>query len=288
MMRIARQFQINKTDLRWINMHPLPPDVTSAVCRLADQAGALILGHYQAWSADLRLANKADDSPLTQADLAAHDCIAKGLSKLTPNIPVVSEEDVDSHATRTQAVRYWLIDPLDGTREFLDRNGEFTVNIALIESGRSVWGVVHAPVPQQTYWGGPGLGAWRRDASGTVTLRSNLRHDRSAICRILASKNHLNELTRAFIARIQPHVLLQAGSSLKFCRLAEGQADVYPRMSPTCEWDTAAAQAVLEGAGGSVINLQGHPLAYSKPELLNPHFIAAAPGWLLLAESSIH
>jgi 3'(2'), 5'-bisphosphate nucleotidase len=246
---------------------------------LAEQAGALIMGHYQAWSAELRLANKADDSPLTRADLAAHDCIAPGLSKLTPNIPVVSEEDVSSHATRTQADRYWLIDPLDGTREFLDRNGEFTVNIALIESGRSVWGVVHAPVTQQTYWGGPHLGARRQDAAGTMPLRLTPRHDPSAICRILASKNHLNESTRAFINRIQPHELLQAGSSLKFCRLAEGLADVYPRMSPTCEWDTAAAQAVLEGAGGAVLDLQGAPLGYSKPELLNPSFVAWAPGW---------
>ena len=288
MMRTARQFQINKTDLRWINMHPLPPDVTSAVCRLADQAGALILAHYQAGSSELRLANKADDSPLPQADLAAHECITQGLSILTPHIPVVSEEDPASHATRTRSARYWLIDPLDGTREFLDRNGEFTVNIALIESGRSVWGVVHAPVAQQTYWGGPDLGAWRQEPSGMVAIKTTPRDDPSAICRILASKSHLNELTLAFIARIQPHELMQAGSSLKFCRLAEGMADVYPRMSPTCEWDTAAAQAVLEGAGGWVLDLQGHPLAYSKPELLNPHFIAAAPGWLPLAESSTH
>jgi 3'(2'), 5'-bisphosphate nucleotidase len=252
---------------------------------LAQEAGALIMGHYQAWSADLRLANKADDSPLTQADLAAHECITQGLSNLTPNIPVVSEEDAGSHATRTQVVCYWLIDPLDGTREFLDRNGEFTVNIALIESGRSVWGVVHAPVPQQTYWGGPGLGAWRQDASGTAGIRSTPRDDPSAICRILASKSHLNELTQAFIARIQPHELVQAGSSLKFCRLAEGMADVYPRLSPTCEWDTAAAQAVLEGAGGAVLDLQSAPLGYSKPELLNPSFVAWAPGWSdLLAE----
>ena len=113
MMRTARQFQINKTDLRWINMHPLPPDVTSAVCRLADQAGALILAHYQAGSSELRLANKADDSPLTQADLAAHECITQGLSILTPHIPVVSEEDPASHATRTRSARYWLIDPLE-------------------------------------------------------------------------------------------------------------------------------------------------------------------------------
>ena len=178
-----------------------------------------------------------------------------------------------------QAVLSRLIDPLDGTREFLARNGEFTVNIALIEADQVVWGVVHAPLLQQTYWGGAALGAWRQDRAGVHAIRCVNKDQSSSPCRIVASHHHLNEATRERIERVQPHQLVQAGSSLKFCRIAEGVADLYPRLAPTCEWDTAAAQAVLEGAGGQVLDLQGHRLRYSKADVLNPHFVASAPGW---------
>ena len=142
---------------------PLPDALLQAVCDLARAAGDAILAHYDESSFGVRLPNKADDSPLTRADLAAHACIEQGLAKLTPDLPRVSEEDAASHPLRLTAQRHWLIDPLDGTREFLARNGEFTVNIALIEDDQVVWGVVHAPIPQQTYWGGAALGAWRQD-----------------------------------------------------------------------------------------------------------------------------
>jgi 3'(2'), 5'-bisphosphate nucleotidase len=261
---------------------PLSPiqNQEQALCELAQAAGQAILQWYQ-WPTDegVQLANKSDDSPLTRADLAAHDCIAQGLRRLTPDIPVVSEEDSASHAQRMQYPRHWLIDPLDGTREFLARNGQFTVNLALIESGVSVWGVVHAPVSGLTYWGGVGWGAWRQQAQLKTPIQATPQRDPAKPCRILASKSHLNDATRQFIDRVQPHVLLQAGSSLKFCQMAEGLADVYPRLSPTCEWDTAAAQAVLEGAGGAVLDLQGQPLRYGKADIYNPHFLACAPGW---------
>jgi 3'(2'), 5'-bisphosphate nucleotidase len=258
----------------------LQQDLGQAICSLAQTAGQQILQWYHLPTDEgVQLANKPDDSPLTRADLAAHDCIAQGLRRLTPNIPVVSEEDAASQAQRLQHPRYWLIDPLDGTREFLARNGQFTVNLALIESGISVWGVVHAPVSGLTYWGGAGLGAWRQQAQVTTSIQAMPHRDPAKPCRILASKSHLNDATRQFIDQVQPHVLLQVGSSLKFCQMAEGLADVYPRLSPTCEWDTAAAQAVLEGAGGAVLNLQGQPLRYGKADIYNPQFLACAPGW---------
>ena len=258
---------------------PLPDALLQAVCDLARSTGDAILTHYDENSLGVRLPNKADDSPLTRADLAAHACIEHGLSLLTPELPRVSEEDTASHPLRRTASRHWLIDPLDGTREFLARNGEFTVNIALIEDDQVVWGVVHAPIPQQTYWGGVALGAWRQDREGIQAIRCVPKDQSSSPCRIVASHHHLNEATRERIERVQPHQLVQAGSSLKFCRIAEGAADLYPRLAPTCEWDTAAAQAVLEGAGGQVLDLQGHRLRYSKADVLNPHFVASAPGW---------
>ena len=256
------------------------PVLQTALLDLACEAGAAILRVYAAMAGQAQPAGvqyKADHSPLTQADLQAHACIARGLARLTPALPVVSEEDADSQRHRTPQGRYWLVDPLDGTREFLARNDEFTVNIALIEDGCPVWGVVHAPALGQLYWGGAGMGAWRRDAAGEQAIRVTARaQDRAAPLRVLASKSHLDAQTQAFIARLGPHVLLQAGSSLKFCRIAEGAADLYPRLGPTCEWDTAAAQAVLEGAGGVVLDLRGQALRYGKPDVLNPHFVAAA------------
>lgn len=216
---------------------------------------------------------KADDSPITEADLAAHCVLASQLKPLLSECPVVSEEDAGSLVHRQSYGRFWLIDPLDGTKEFIARNGEFTVNIALIEDGRCVLGVVYAPAIDAIYWGGAGLGAFRCMGGQTAAIKvaaSNL----AKVSRVVASKSHLNEATRSLIDRLGEVSLVQAGSSLKFCRVAEGEADIYPRLAPTCEWDTAAAQAVLEGAGGVVVGLQGMTLLYGKPDVLNPSFIA--------------
>jgi 3'(2'), 5'-bisphosphate nucleotidase len=245
------------------------------ICALAAKAGEAIMAIYS--SADpVQLANKADDSPLTRADLAAHDCIGEGLLGLTPGVPVVSEEDADSWRHRRPEGCFWLVDPLDGTKEFLARNGEFTVNIALVVDGSPVWGVVYAPALDQMYWGGLGYGAQRVSGEDVASIQVAPPPAAGAQCRVVASKSHLNAETSALIAQLGATELVQAGSSLKFCRVAEGQADVYPRLAPTCEWDTAAAQAVLEGAGGHVVDLQGQALRYGKPDVLNPHFIAAA------------
>jgi len=217
--------------------------------------------------------HKEDASPVTEADLAAHRVLASLLKSLLPDCPVVSEEDSASQVHRQSKGRFWLIDPLDGTKEFIARNGDFTVNIALIENGRSVLGVVYAPAIDALYWGGAGLCAYRcvRDKTAAIKVAAN---SAAGACRVVASKSHLNEATQSFIDRLGNVSLVQAGSSLKFCRIAEGEADIYPRLAPTCEWDTAAAQAVLEGAGGAVLDLHGQPLQYGKPDVLNPSFIA--------------
>jgi 3'(2'), 5'-bisphosphate nucleotidase len=241
--------------------------------QIARSAGEQVIAIYNADEIGERL--KADQSPVTLADLAAHNSLAPAL-KLLADWPVVSEEDEASLAFRTSISRFWLIDPLDGTKEFIAKNDEFTVNIALIEQGRSILGVVYASALDLLYWGGPELGAFRRQAGYTQAI-SVAQDIHKQTCRVVASKSHLNEATQKFIDQLGPVSLIQAGSSLKFCRVAEGAADIYPRLAPTCEWDTAAAQAVLEGAGGVVLDLNTRaPLRYGKPEILNPSFIAAS------------
>ena len=244
---------------------------------LARMAGAAVMAVYTRDDAGAQA--KADGSPVTEADLAAHHVLVAGLSGLLPGCPVVSEEDAASHQHRRGQGRFWLIDPLDGTREFLARNGEFTVNVALVDEGRSVLGVVYAPAVDALYWGGPGWGAFRCVSGATQALQVRPALPGQAL-RVVASKSHLNDETRDFIGRLGVVQLVQAGSSLKFCRVAEGAAALYPRLAPTCEWDTAAAQAVLEGAGGGVHDLSGRPLRYGKPEVLNPSFVAGAAPWL--------
>lgn len=244
---------------------------------VARLAGDAIMAVYGVGCA---VEHKGDLSPVTEADLAAHRVLVSRLEALLPGCPVVSEEDAASQAHRRGSGRFWLIDPLDGTKEFIACNGEFTVNISLVEEGRSVLGVVYAPAIEALYRGGPGIGAWR--SVGAQTGAIQVGHDSAdGICRVVASKSHLNAETQAFIDRLGPVSLVQAGSSLKFCRVAEGQADIYPRLAPTCEWDTAAAQAILEGAGGAVLDLQGQPLRYGKPDVLNPSFIATRDAALI-------
>jgi 3'(2'), 5'-bisphosphate nucleotidase len=212
--------------------------------------------------------------------------ILQRLSALTPEVPVLSEESVRvSPAIRARWGRYWLVDPLDGTREFLSRNGEFTVNIALIEGHTPVLGVVHVPVTDTTYGGLPGTGAWRERAAKPAVAIGVATHAATPL-RIVGSRSHRGDSLDAFLARVGVHELLAIGSSLKFCLVAEGAADVYPRLGPTSEWDTAAAHAVLLAAGGAVSALDGSPLEYNTREsLLNPFFVAFGPrdrDWLAL------
>jgi len=246
--------------------------VREEVIRLAQDAAAAILGIYDS---EFAVEHKDDNSPLTAADLAAHRCIVDGLARISPDIPVLSEESAHevSAAQRRQWTRLWLVDPLDGTREFVKRNGEFTVNIALIEDGVATFGVVQAPVTGQLWHGGATLGAFRREQGSDATLR--VRAPAMSPLRVAASRSHRDERTQAFIDRMGDVEPMGLGSSLKFCRIADGGLDVYPRFGPTSEWDTAAGQCVLEGAGGALFDPQGRPFRYNQRErILNGDFIA--------------
>jgi 3'(2'), 5'-bisphosphate nucleotidase len=265
--------------------------LAAAACEIARNAGKAILDVYAHADtiAGKNIAHKADSSPLTLADLSAHQVIAPALALLTPHIPVVSEEDDASHAHRNAGGEFWIIDPLDGTKEFIARNGQFTVNIALVRQGAPVLGVVYAPVLDELFWSEPDLNS-SAGTGANVNMRalSHIENQTHVIrvstpqlqlgkpVRVLASRNHMNEQTQEFIRALGAHELVQAGSSLKFCRIAQGQADCYPRLGPTCEWDTAAAQAVLEAAGGFVRTLNDERLLYGKSEVLNPSFVASA------------
>lgn len=240
---------------------------------LAERAGDAILKIY---NGTIEVEEKEDNSPLTQADLAAHKVISEGLASLTPDIPVLSEEGgIPDYAVRQGWHAYWLVDPLDGTKEFIKRNGEFTVNIALIENGKAVRAVVLAPALGTAYWGSKD-GAFKRDAQGQVeAIRCRALPDTD--WKVLVSRSHRAPEVDALLDKIPPHQPVSAGSSLKFCLIAEGSADFYPRLGLTSEWDTAAGQCVLEAAGGAVIKTDGKVLRYNtKDELLNPHFLAVS------------
>jgi len=241
------------------------------VIALAREAGRRILEVY---ARDFEVEAKADRSPLTEADLAAHACIRDGLAAIDPMLPMLSAESAANELDGRRAwTRYWLVDPLDGTREFVKRNGEFTVNIALIENGHVVFGVVYAPVLDELFWGEPGRGAFLRGPEGDIELSAQRPSPRPL--RVAVSRSHLDPGSAALLGKLEQPVSVGLGSSLKFCRLAEGRVDVYPRFGPTGEWDTAAGQAVLEGAGGAVLDLSGQPLTYNQREsLINPDFIA--------------
>ena len=241
------------------------------VLKIADAASEKVMSIYMT---DFKVNYKADESPITAADIASHNVIVEGLSNLSQDIPILSEEGAEiPWSERKHWQRFWLIDPIDGTKDFTQRTGEFTVNIALIENGEPILGVVTAPALAEAYWGLKGEGAYKRDNTGHVQRISVAPPGEAK--RVVASKNHLNEDTKAFIDKLGAHELVQAGSSLKFCKIAEGHADIYPRLAPTCEWDTGAAHAVLSAAGGKVETLEGKPLQYGKEDVLNPHFIAS-------------
>ncbi|NDK38215.1 3'(2'),5'-bisphosphate nucleotidase [Pseudoxanthomonas gei] len=246
-------------------------DLQEAVIAIAREAAAAILEVYEH---AFEVERKSDASPLTAADLAAHHIIVEGLQRLTPEWPVLSEESATvPWEVRRHWTRYWLVDPLDGTREFVKRNGEFTVNIALIDDGASVFGVVLAPVGGVVWHGVRGQDAYRREGETDVLLRT--RRPATGALRVAASRSHRDARTEALLARIGETETIGLGSSLKFCRIAEGGMDVYPRFGPTSEWDTAAAQCVLEAAGGAVIAPDGRAFRYNqRPTLLNGDFLA--------------
>ena len=241
-----------------------------AVIALARKAADEILSVYES---EFAIEHKDDRSPLTAADLASHRCIVEGLRALTPQVPVLSEESkgIDI-AARREWTAFWLVDPLDGTREFIKRNGEFTVNIALIEDGVASFGVIQQPVTGALWHGTLGEGAFRREHDADAAIR--VRTPASAPLRIAASRSHRDERTQALLDALGGEAVA-CGSSLKFCKIAEGGIDLYPRFGPTGEWDTAAGQAILEAAGGAVLDPRGRPLRYNQRDtLLNGDFLA--------------
>lgn len=240
--------------------------------RLSYRAGEAILDIYS--GADLGTTFKeSDGSPLTKADKASHDVIIEGLERSAPEIPVLSEESSEvPYDVRKNWKRFWLIDPLDGTKEFIKRNGEFTVNIALIEDQRPVFGIVYAPVLGVAYYGAKGSGAFKIKEDKKEAIKAS---DYRAGLKIVGSRSHGGAEADEFIKRLGPAEFVSMGSSLKFCLIAEGSAHLYPRFGPTMEWDTAAAQAVVDASGGHVTDSKGEPLCYNKEKLLNPFFMAA-------------
>ena len=236
---------------------------------LATEAGVAIL---QVRRSGFDVLRKEDRSPVTAADHAAEAIIVTGLRAATPDIPVIAEEEVAAGHVTAPSAQFWLVDPLDGTREFAAGKDEFAVNIGLVRNGRVVLGVVGVPAEGEMFGGIVGIGAWKRTAAGEMPIAARFPPDEGLT--VLASRHH-GDATRldAFLAGRRVARMLNFGSSLKFCRLAEGIADLYPRFGRTMEWDTCAPQAVLEAAGGSVRTLDGAPLGYGKPGWENPHFV---------------
>ena len=242
----------------------------SPVTDIAADAGEKIMAIY---ATAFEVYKKEDKSPLTEADMAAHNTIIAGLKSLTPELPTLSEEAAEiGFSERSAWDTYWLIDPLDGTREFVNRNGEFTVNIALIQNNQPVLGVVYAPALKGMYFASKNNGAYKRDATGTVT-RINARIPADRPITVAGSRSHANQKLTDYLAKIGEHKLISMGSALKACLVAEGAADIYPRFGPTSEWDTAAAQCIVEEAGGALTTMDLEPMRYNtKESLLNPSF----------------
>ena len=246
-------------------------DLCQEVRNIAQLASDKILLVY---NTEFDVKSKEDNTPLTEADMAAHHVITEGLEKLTPDIPILSEESADiPFATREKWHTYWLVDPLDGTREFVKRNGEFTVNIALIEDHKPVLGVIHTPVSGVCYYATKDDGAFKQ-LPGEPAIKISTRRKESDHTLVAGSRSHRGDSLNAFLEKIGDHEIVSMGSSLKSCLVAEGKVDIYPRLGPTSEWDTAAAQCIVENAGGIIVELSMEPMRYNtKESLLNPHFL---------------
>lgn len=246
------------------------PDMAQALLPIVADAGAAIMAVYDGRFA---VQHKLDDSPLTLADLESQRVINDALRRLWPGIPILSEEATQAQWTERREWReLWVVDPLDGTREFVKRNGEFTINIALVVEHEPLLGVVAAPAQGLLYWGATGVGAFRHRGSERAQIHVA---PPAAPIRVVGSRSHMSAQTATYLSTLGPHAMTGVGSSLKFCLVAEGNAELYPRFGPTSEWDTAAGQAVLEAAGGHVTLIDGHRLRYNcRESLLNGDFIA--------------
>ena len=250
-------------------------NLAKEVAKIAKKAGDAIMNIYDN-SDNFQVQHKADESPLTIADQAANEIICHHLENLNVKYPIISEENKSiDFEERKEYAHYWLVDPLDGTKEFIKRNGEFTVNIALIENHRPVLGVVYVPVLEEMYFAVKEEGAFLEKENLKIQLHASRFSKKDKNLGIVCSRSHLNEATQKFVDELDEPKLVSQGSSLKFLILAKGEAHLYPRLAPTMEWDTGAAQIILEEAGGKVLHIETkEPLLYNKENLLNPHFIA--------------
>lgn len=250
-------------------MHSLTDWIPELVA-ICERASDKMLEIYQD-PARFDIQQKSDDSPVTAADLAANEVIQQGLQALSPHIPVLSEEDAPDWQERQHWRRFWCVDPLDGTKEFIARTDEFAINIALVEDSKVLLGFIYAPVTGEYWWGSKAIGAFK-GADSPITSRPASRELTVIASRRFHSSDFWEEKLKTLGMQM---TLTSKGSALKFCNLAEGKSDLYPRMGPTSEWDTAAGQGILEGAGGQLIDILGGPLHYNKQNLLNPGFYAA-------------
>ena len=250
------------------------PKLAQNVCTICVAAADRIMEVY---ATDFTVEKKEDRSPLTIADIASHETICTQLSEIVPEYPILSEESANiPFSERKSWDRYWLIDPLDGTKEFIKKNGEFTVNIALIEQHKPILGVVHVPVTGITYFATAGQGAYKQ-CPGEQAIPIKVKASTTNNITIAGSRSHGNERQQNFIKKLGKVKVIAIGSSLKFCLVAEGEVDIYPRFGPTSEWDTAAAQCIVEEAGGLVVDVSFNLLQYNtKDSLLNPEFLAIA------------
>ena len=253
-------------------------EIIKTLNEIAIQAGDKILDIYNN-EEDFNIESKSDDSPLTKADKSANDVICAGLIKLTPNIPIISEENKEiAYSERKSFTQAWLVDPLDGTKEFIKRNGEFTVNIALIENNEITMGVFYAPILNELYFAYKGSGAFLTNLSTNETkqIQAPTFSLSDEGLKLVCSRSHLNDETKNYLEQFNNPELVSKGSSLKFLMVAKGDAHIYPRLAPTMEWDTGAAQIIVEEAGGTIINHETNSkLLYNKENLRNPYFIAS-------------
>ena len=238
---------------------------------IAQEAGEAIIEIY---NSDFDYQLKKDLTPITAADNISHNIITEELKMLAPKLPILSEENCDiPYKIRSQWSQYWLVDPLDGTKEFINRNGEFTVNIALIDNNRPVLGVIHIPVTNETYWGSKDNGSFYSNENNNVEQIYVSENHHNPI-RLVTSRSHPSEMLNSLLEKIADYEILEVGSSIKFCLIASGQADCYPRFGPTSEWDIAAGDSIVKYAGGSVITTDGKPMTYNlKESFLNPNFL---------------
>ena len=248
------------------------------ISNISVEAGRIILDYY---NKNLNITFKADESPLTQADLASNKLITDTIKKITPNIPILSEEEFIEWDVRKEWKKYWLIDPLDGTKEFIKKNGEFTVNIALIENNRPTLGVIYAPVSNELYFAKKNFGSFKILTSTQLNTLDNakkisIKINKTNKVKIIGSRSHSNPILQKWVSKnFNDFQILQKGSSLKFCLIAEGFADIYPRFGPTSEWDIAAGHIILEEAGGKLKSIDNKEILYNEKEnILNPDFFA--------------